>query len=265
MGRQFLSNLRDFREEHVHQETQHVNSPLQHGKSNLGSRGGQGELLRRFISRDVVRASHNDGSLWMINPQQRTHPYLLDWYYMAQPLQQVDNQQSSVLPSETQDAATGIFWPLNVSIRSKNVVEENWNHPPETLQDNFEPSSSKHLTHDSIFHRSDSGGPEDQTESHWWDRSRPCTAGPETSFLEPPVFRYQNFTGGAGISSEISEEQEEEEDSHTNLRKSHTFLTRTMYLDGCEEEAFSLPFNDIYTGSSQNLPFKSDTTDNDIP
>ncbi|KAL5994560.1 autophagy protein atg9 [Asimina triloba] len=233
-GHDFILNLRNFREKQIQcHETQQAYSPTRTWKPTLNSRGHSEAHGLRY-PRPVPQNIYNLDSLWSITADQRTHPYLLDWYYTFHTSVSEENS-SGRLPC-------GFQMP-HQNTPSEPRYEENWGFPLEDrMQGHYQASTSAHIFQDCVPQQHDSGHSGHFTNSHWWDRSGPkSTAEPEASFLEPPLFghhdrdnHYENFSDASG----------HEQQGSSNWRNPNA----SSFMDDCanDDREFNLPFNDVY-------------------
>ncbi|XP_058077951.1 autophagy-related protein 9-like [Magnolia sinica] len=251
-GKQFISTLRNFRERQMqHHETQHAYSPTRTWTLNPNSRGYT--ETHGFLSRDVhynvgpiPRMGYQLGSLWSINADQKTHPYLLDWYYMSHPsFPAYDPRGIPTIPTEAADLQTTDVRMPYENTEVKPRCEENWSFPLEDrMNSHFQASTSSPFVQDSMLQHHDSGHVGFSTESRWWARSGPkLTGGPQASFLEPPIFDRHDSNHDHDNYSDGSREEQE---GGMEWRNPHRF----SFMDDGEKdyEGFNLPFNDIYSG-----------------
>ncbi|GLU07724.1 hypothetical protein SLE2022_246720 [Rubroshorea leprosula] len=244
-GKQFLSNLRTFREQKLQgQGTRFTFSP---------PRLWRGSPMRTYadrisiFSRDVPQNNgYHMGSLWLIEADQKSHPYLLDWYYTSQLHNGTDHtRDTTAIPfEETEQQPRDYFLPTSF-MPKQDRSEEHWgNHCANRSQSHLEASTSAPFFRDSIFRHHDVSDPAHPTKSHWWARSSPHGGQPQASFLEPPDFNY--FDPG-NYHDNFSERSKEEQQFH-DWRDSQ-MLSRTTYIaDDLEAGGdVSLHFDDIYT------------------
>ncbi|XP_042977844.1 autophagy-related protein 9-like [Carya illinoinensis] len=251
LGKQFVSNLRTFREQNLQgQGTRQTYSPRMWRESPIFR--GRGDR-RAFFSRELTHNSpgtgYQLGSLWLIDPDHRTHPYLLDWYYTSQPNHTGDQSRDSVQePFEVTEQHPGDYWmPSNLTRNNEPRYEEyQGDHYEDRTQSHMGASTSAPFFRDSVLrhHASINLANPTSTRSQWWTRSGPDDVQPQTSFLEPPAFNnrisgnhYDNF------SDRSSEEQEQHLDWRNNRK-----LSQTTCMEDLEMGDFNLHFDDIYSG-----------------
>ncbi|KAE8660700.1 putative heat shock protein 70 (HSP70)-interacting protein [Hibiscus syriacus] len=217
-GKQFLSNIRTFREQKLQiQGTRHAYSPdrlLQASPPRTyGDRNG---FLSREMQHDILDTGRNFGSLWIIDAEQKNHPYILVWYYTTSRNRYANGYKrggtAATEPSELGDQRYGDYW-----------VPTNMTHNEARDEDYWQP--------------------------HYDDRSRlqsHLELSTSASFFHgiPPDFnpnssdrRYDN----------ISKRSVEEEDQSLDLRASRR-ISRTTYMDDLEAGGdISLHFDYIYS------------------
>ncbi|KAJ4903516.1 autophagy 9 (APG9) [Raphanus sativus] len=129
LGKQFLSNLRTFRDRKLQEiNTRHTYSSPSRGawrEAPIFRAGGHIDNSNSVLYRDVPRnpRSHAD-SMWLIDSDQRNHPYLLDWYYTSQPHNRTDHhrpveRENELLFTPTPNAAD--CWPPNLGVRGGDM------------------------------------------------------------------------------------------------------------------------------------------------
>ncbi|XP_073009610.1 autophagy-related protein 9 isoform X2 [Typha latifolia] len=257
-GRQFLSSLRKFKEEKMRGETHQEYLPVRAWQCTPGLRGQGDQIIRRFVSRDAPYSSdgiypvgYNSGSLWLINNEERTHPYLLDWYYTSPPLHPIENTDGYPLSPEgaASRPARDIWPPLNKQL---SEIEEDDIWEPcfsDRHQSHLEASTSNALLRDDGLQQHDSG--QQHVENKWWARPSLQPSEPHASFLEPPRFGNQNLGrhNFSHHSDDVSESMEEHEWNDSvgdfDRRNPRSTMSRTMYMDDSDkDEGLSLHFAD---------------------
>ncbi|KAJ0966621.1 hypothetical protein J5N97_023538 [Dioscorea zingiberensis] len=290
-GQQFLSILRNFKEKQMRQMTYQEYS-LNHAKQFTPVLAGQGELIQRpgdviYNNSGAHPTGYHLGSLWMINPDQRTHPYLLDWYYMSPLLGIPDNPNNAPLSNEMAFEQHGDLWRPNDHLQNHIDPEDNWGlpfsdrlhshleastsspffkdsvHHQNPVQSHLEASTPSLLFKDSILHHQNSGHHE--SPSHWWARSGPHSSAPQGSFLEPPPFSaHHNFGHHSDDLSDRSlEEQQHSGDGGGGSAGSRS-LSKTCFLEDSDKaEGFHRPFMDAYGAPLKTLPVRIIPRSND--
>ncbi|EOX94481.1 Autophagy 9 [Theobroma cacao] len=247
-GKQFLSNIRTFREQKLQgQGARHAYSPgrLWRG-SPMRTYGDRNGLLSREMQQNIPATGYNLGSLWLIDADQKNHPYLLDWYYTSRPHHVTSYRRDTAMrPFEPTERQHGDFWVPSNMTHNEARDEEYWpHHYDDRTRSHLEASTSPHFFHDSVLQHHDTNDLAHHTRSHWWARSGSHGAQPQASFLEPPDFNhystdrhYDNF----------SERSVEEQEQFLDWRDSRR-LSRTTYQDDLEAGGdVNLHFDDIYS------------------
>uniref|UniRef100_A0A2P2MKV5 Autophagy-related protein 9 n=2 Tax=Rhizophora mucronata TaxID=61149 RepID=A0A2P2MKV5_RHIMU len=255
-GKQFLSNLRTFKEQKLQEEgIRHVYSPSRMWRVGLNFRGSEGR--NTTFSREFPHQApcfHSD-SLWLINADHRSHPYLLDWYYTSQPHTSVDppidgppGLHTVGQPGELTEQHPRDLWvPSNLAQNEAGYAEEYWGHQSEDrLESHLGTSTSDAFFRKSVFQHQDSNNFGRPSGSRWWDRNCPQGSQPQASFLEPPD-DYIHKTADK-CDDILSERSFEEQEQHLDWRSSRR-LSRTTYMDDDLEAGgnMTLHFGDIYS------------------
>lgn len=250
-GKRFLLNLRTFREQNLHgQVTQPVYSPprMWRGSPNLR---GHGDRISMF-SRDIAPqygpgTGYHLGSLWLIDEDQKNHPYLLDWYYTSRPHHPTTH--TTDIPEELTEATEQQFGdytiPSNLTrndVRYKDYWEEPYDH---RLRPSLGASTSTPYFRESILQNQEFGNLAHPPAegSHWWARSGSKDAQPQASFLEPPDFNRQ---APDNYYDNFSDRGSEEQEQHLDWRNSSK-LSHTIYMDDLDTGDLNLHFDDIYS------------------
>ncbi|XP_074316670.1 autophagy-related protein 9 [Silene latifolia] len=184
-GMQFLTILRTFRDQKVR-----TNSPPRTWQQSplLRERNGRNSYLRR----EEPAPGYHLGSLWLIETEPKSHPYLIDWFYSSGPHQ---------TPENVIDCPT-----VTVDIDNEGS-KEIWNRPfsnqvgpTEDWADSFgnrsisqlgASTSSQYFREESVLRDNNSSTVIPPTRSHWWARGGPGGGvHQEASFIEPPEFRH---------------------------------------------------------------------------
>ncbi|XVF80943.1 hypothetical protein PTKIN_Ptkin15bG0116200 [Pterospermum kingtungense] len=248
-GKQFLSNIRTFREQKLRGEgARQTYSP---------GRLWQGSPLRDLrlraygdsnghLSREMQK---NLGSLWLIDADEKNHPYLLDWYYTSgphhltgygrdiatrqfEPAEQL-HRDTWVPTNITNNEARGeVYWPHNCEDRSQSHLGASTSSPF------FHEGVLQHHATDEVVHHA---------KSHWWARSGSHGVQVQTSFLEPPDFNHYSLDHPHDNLSERS--IEEEHDQFLDWRDAHRSISQMTYLDDIEAGGgdVNLHFDDVYS------------------
>ncbi|XP_022727665.1 autophagy-related protein 9-like isoform X2 [Durio zibethinus] len=252
-GKQFLSNIRTFRDLKLQEGgARKAYSPgrLLRGSPlrdlHLRAYGDRNGLLSREMQQNIPGTGYNLGSLWLIDADQKNHPYLLDWYYTSRP-HYVNSyrRDTATRPFEPAEQQHGDNW-LRINITNSEARgEEYWpRHHDDWSQSHLEASTSAPLFHESVLQHHDTNELAHHTRSHWWARSGSHGAHSQTSFLEPPDF---NHYSPDHPHDNISERSVEEQDQILDWRDSQR-LSRTTYMDDLEAGGdVNLHFDDIYS------------------
>ncbi|XVF71981.1 hypothetical protein PTKIN_Ptkin12aG0084200 [Pterospermum kingtungense] len=247
-GKQFLSNIRTFREQKLQgQGARHAYSPGRFWRgSPLRGYGDRNDLFSREMHQNIPGTGYNLGSLWLIDADQKNHPYLLDWYYTSRPHHVSSyRRDTATRPFEPAEQHHEDNWvPTNMT-HNEDRDEEYWpDHYNDRSRTHLEASTSAPFFHESVLQHHDTNDLAHHTRSHWWDRVASHGAQPQTSFLEPPDFNryssdhhYDNFSERSG----------EEQDQFLDWRGSRR-LSRSTYMEDLEAGGdLNLHFDDIYS------------------
>ncbi|PPD99845.1 hypothetical protein GOBAR_DD03169 [Gossypium barbadense] len=247
-GKHFLSNIRTFRDQMLQgQGARHVYSSdrLWRG-SPLRAYSDRNDFLSKEMQQNIL-GGYNMDSLWLIEANQKNHPYLLDWYYTSRAQQMPSyRRDTAARPFEPAEEQHKNYWgPINTTHDEARDKEYRPHHFDDGSLSHLEASTSAPFFHESVLQHHDTNVSVHHTRSCWWLRDGSDGAQPQTSFLEPPDFNrhssnhpYDNF----------SERNVEDEDQFLDWRDSWR-LSRTTYLDDLEAgEDVNLHFDDIYSG-----------------
>lgn len=262
-GKEFLLKLTAFRERNLqHQGTRAAYSPprnLQHqgarrayspprmwgGSPMLRGRRDRHGIFARELTHNISGPGYHLDSLWLMDAGQKNQPYLLDWYYMAQPDHASGHSGDGAHgPVEETEQHPGDYWmPSNLTQNSPKYEEYWGDHYEDRVESHLAASTSTSFLRDSVLRHHDSGNLPDPIRRDWWARSGANPAQIHTSFLEPPDFNNQHADNNYGNFSErSSEEQEQHLDWRTDRK-----LSRTINVDDLEAGEFNLHFDDIYS------------------
>ncbi|XP_062080511.1 autophagy-related protein 9 [Humulus lupulus] len=249
-GKQFLSNLRTFREQQMRQGqgTRLPYSPPRMWQGNL--------TLRGHLSRDMPQYSpgtgYHMGSLWLIDADQKSHPYLLDWYYTSHPHHQTSHSGDIEEAIEATEQQFGDYWtPPNLTQHNAGYednlnldlhTQHNTTHGDYFVQQynsNLGASTSGSFFRESDIQNQELGSLALPNRSHWWDRRNLQGVQPQASFLEPPDFNRNHDDNSSDRSTE-------EQNPHLDWRNSRK-LSQTTYMDDLDTGGISLHFDDIYS------------------
>ncbi|XP_014496029.1 autophagy-related protein 9 isoform X1 [Vigna radiata var. radiata] len=253
-GKQFLINLRKFREEKLPvQGIIHAASPprMWRGISNTGSNIGD---RNRFMSREMPYSTfltgNHLGSLWLIEANQHNHPYLLDWYYTS--------RSSDVNQGDDPSEAFGVIehhsgehWiPSNMTHNESEYEECSNENRRGWAQSHLVTSTSVPIFRESFIQDQSYNGLTHTTRSHWWARHAQQGGQNQTSFFEPPDFNQERYNYYDKFSDRGSEEEDREHRLYS--RDSHR-LSRT-YTDDLGAGELNLHFDDIYSKPPETPP-----------
>lgn len=259
-GNQFLKKLRTFREQKLQ------GHGTRHGYSPPRGFGDRNNLLLRERPHHTLGTGCQLGSLWLIDADQKNHPYLLDWYYTSRPHH--TTSYTGDIPEEPIEVTEqhSADWMPPSFTDNQVRFEELWGHHYEDrTQSNLGASTSAPFHRGSVLQHHDGGNSAHPTGSHWWARTgqhhgtqpqssflEPPEFGqhitqPQSSFIEPPDFIRQPSDNYYGNFSDRSLEEQEQE-QHFDWKNYHK-LSRTTYVDDLDLEAgdFNLHFDDVYS------------------
>jgi len=266
-GKQFLLNLRTFRDQNLQgQGARHTHSSPRMWRGSPSFRGPGDRNIPFSREMPFNTPGFQLGSLWLLDIDQRNHPYLLDWYYTSRPHSSTNNtRDATAVPFEAaeQQHSRDYWTPSNLEQNEARYDEEFWGH-------NYQDRSGSHLgasTSAPFFQESglhhDSSNLAHPTRSHWWVRSGPFGAQPQASFLEPPDFHQASFLEPPDFNlhasenhyDNLSEKSLEDHEQHLDWRGTSR-LSRTTYLDDDIEagRSVSLLFDDIYSRPPDTPP-----------
>lgn len=255
LGNQFLSNLRTFREQRLQgQGNTQAYSPSRMWR---GSPIFRGHGDRPNFPHNSPGTGYRLSPLWLIDADQKNHPYLLDWYYTSQPNHMTGNSRDGPPePFEATEQHPGDYWmPSNLTPNEPRYAEYWGDQFEDRTQSHLRASTSSPFFRDSVLRHHDSSNLVNPTRSHWWDRSGPHGAQPQTSFLEPPDF---NQHTPANYYDNLSERSSND---HENLHwRDDNKLSRTTYMDDLEAGEFNLHFDDIYSRPPETPRINPDTS-----
>ncbi|KAH7517360.1 hypothetical protein FEM48_Zijuj09G0055400 [Ziziphus jujuba var. spinosa] len=247
-GKRFLLNLRTFREQKMQgQQTGLAYSPgrMWRGSPSLRGHADRMSMLSREMPQHSSVRGHHLDSMWLIDAEQKNHPYLLDWYYTSHAHHTTNNTRE--IPEESFQVAVqqpGDYWTPSNLTQNDARFEGYWGHLNEyRAESNLGASTSAPFFRESVLQHHDSGNLVHPTRSHWWARSGPNTAQPQASFLEPPDF---NRHAAADNYYENYSDRSLEEEQQLDWRNSRK-LSQTTYFDDIESGEFNLHFDDVYS------------------
>lgn len=271
LGKRFLLELRTFREHKLQgQGIRNVCSPprMWRGSSNLrGNRDRNNTLLRE--SPYTAGTGYQMGSLWLIDVEQKNHPYLLDWYYTSRYIQTADHRVDiPTVTYEVPEYRQGDYSMPSNFMQNEARYEQYWDHDDEArLQSHLGASTSTPVFQESVLQHHEPGNLLQPTRSAWWARSGPDNAQPQSSFVEPPDFEWRTRSGPdiarphssfleppdfnrntahTNYSDNLSERSLEEREQHLEWRNSRG-LSRTTHADDLDLGDLYLHFDDVYS------------------
>ncbi|KAG5246319.1 autophagy family protein [Salix suchowensis] len=181
-GKQFLLNLRTFRDQKMWRGSPSFRGP---GDRNIP------------FSREMPfnTPGLHLGSLWLLDIDQRNHPYLLDWYYTSRSSTSNTGDATAVPFEAAEQQHSRDYWtPSNLEQNEARYDEEFRGHSHQhRSESHLGASTSAPFFEESLLQHHDSSNLAHPTRSHWWARSGPFDAQPQASFLEPPDFRQASF------------------------------------------------------------------------
>ncbi|KAB1213735.1 Autophagy-related protein 9 [Morella rubra] len=265
-GKQVLLNLRTFREQNLQgQGTRQAYSPSRMWRGSplfTGLRDRRG-ILSREVTHNSPRTGYQLDSLWLIDSDQKNHPYLLDWYYTSRP-----NLVTGCSRDIPQEPCQGTeehpldYWMRASPTQNEPRYEDCWGDNYEgRTQSHLGASASTPFFRDSVIQHHASGSLANPTRSQWWARTDPHGVQAQTSFLEPPAFNHPT----SGNHYEIfSDRSSEEQDQHLDWRINHK-LFRTTNTDDLEAGEFNLHFDDVYSGHPEIHRINQEPTSLETP
>ncbi|KAG7989546.1 hypothetical protein I3843_03G245500 [Carya illinoinensis] len=255
-GKQFLSNLRTFREQNLQgQGARQTFSPRKwRGSPVVRGRGDRRGFLSRELTHKSPGTGYQLGSLWLTDADQKNHPYLLDWYYTSRLNHVAGHSRDSPRDFEaTDEQHPGDYWMPSNLTKNEPRYEEYWgDHYEDRAQSHLGASTSTPFFRDSILqhHASSNLAHPTTTRSQWWARSGPYDGQPQTSFLEPPAFTHHS---SENYYDNLSDRSLEEQEQHLDWRNNRK-LAQATYMDDIEVGELNLHFDDIYIADLQKLP-----------
>jgi len=253
-GKQFLSNLQKFKEKQIRQQALAQYQAMEASGFVAGTRGQRDDTFQQLNSdihghaETTLPPVYNLSPLGLLDTDQRTHPYILDWYYVCHP----PHQDRAEAPQfEQAFPETGVI--TSPPARETSEIEEvgDWDYELyERVQSHLGASTSSALFRNTpVKHH----GTEDKTNSNWWAHAPAYPSGPQGSFIEPPEFgnRYMTDPHSSNHSGDTSEgSMEDLEQSNrrsSSVWRSPQALSKTRYMDDSDiEEGLSLHFADVH-------------------
>lgn len=262
-GKQFLLNLRTFRERKlsVH-ANRHTSSPtgLWRNSPNIGSNGGRNRFVSAETPYSTFVTGNHLGSLWLIEANQNSHPYLLDWYYTSRP-HDVTLSDAPLEPFGVTEPYSRDYWMPSDLTQKEPVYEEYSNeYREDRATSQLGASTSAPIFRERLIQDQDSNELSHPTRSHWWDRSNPHGRQAETSFFEPPDFNHRTtYNDYDKFSDRGSDDQDQDQEQRIYWRDHHK-LSRTSCTDDLEAGEFNLHFGDIYSRPPETPTINTSTT-----
>ncbi|OWM73897.1 hypothetical protein CDL15_Pgr018957 [Punica granatum] len=199
-GKQFLSHLRAFRDRMLqgHCPRPSYSPPRAWWAGpNLRGYAERNSFYSREVQQDALETGNHLGSLWLVDIDQRNHPYLLDWYYTSLGAQrgcmanhQIEDPKVDV--AAKQHLGEDLWTPPDFA-QDEARFEEFWGRGESTMDRSVShlgasTSVAPVLFRESVFQQHESRNLGPPSRSHWWARSGPNLMQMETSFIEPPEF-----------------------------------------------------------------------------
>lgn len=227
-----------------------MTSRMQHGNLNFRGLGDRNSYLSRevpFVT-NILGTGNQLGSMWLADGERKNYPYILDWFYTLRPQPTSDTSRENPQPFDVIQEDTNDFWTSPQLRQKEELCDENQGCLyKDRAHNHLEASTSAPLFHESsVLRQHESSHVAHPTGSHWWARTKPPTANPETSFLEPPNFNHDRYDYYDNIS-------DRSEQDHLDWRNNSS-LSRTFIMDDLDGGGFNLPFGDIYGRQSDNSP-----------
>ncbi|KAM6565158.1 hypothetical protein CsatB_025156 [Cannabis sativa] len=253
-GKQFLSNLRTFRERQMRQG--HGNR-LPYSPARMW----QGNPTFRDTPQYSQGTGYHMGSLWLIDADQKSHPYLLDWYYTSHPHHHRTNSSRDIEEAiEATEQQFGDYWsPPNlrqdnaryeVNINLDHQTQHNTTRGDYFVQQygsNLGASTSASFFRESDIENQELGNLTLPNRTKWWDRDAQGLQQPQASFLEPPDFNRRDSVNLYDNSSDRSTTEEQDQQQHLVDWRNSRNLSRTTYMDDLDTDGISLHFDDIFS------------------
>ncbi|KAJ7977263.1 Autophagy-related protein 9 [Quillaja saponaria] len=282
LGKHLLLNLRTFRDHNLQRHgTRHAYSPptMWRGSPNLRGPGDRNSYLSGELPYNASGTGNHLGSLWLIEADQKNHPYLLDWYYTCRSHDMTGySRDAPTEPFEVFQQHSEDYWmPAKLTQNEPRYEEYLGEYSEDRAESHLGASTSAPLFRESLYQHHNSSNSPHPTRSHWWARSGPRGAQVQTSFLEPPDFNHQmsnnyydkgledqeqHISGphGAQVQTSFLEPPDfnhqmsnnyydkglEDQEQHLDWRN-YQRLSRTTYTDDLETGEPNLHFDDIYS------------------
>ncbi|KAL2556916.1 autophagy 9 (APG9) [Forsythia ovata] len=250
-GKQFLASLKAFRDQKLQGQGTRIAQLASRMHQQSPNFRGFGDR-NSFFSREMPFGNVVTGSMWLIDGEQKNFPYILDWYYTSQ-----NHDRAGYSRDISSNTFAGFeenpkdFWTASHSTQNEAKYGNNRRYlDKDRVQSHLEASTSAPLFQESVLqHHNSSIAEHHPTKSHWWARSPPQGADPQTSFLDPPNFfhnaphdHYDNFS-----------DRSVDDQEHLEWRHSKR-LSQTFFMDDLDGGEFHLPFDDIYSSRPLESP-----------
>ncbi|XP_051182434.1 autophagy-related protein 9 [Lolium perenne] len=275
-GKQFLQNLQKFKERQIRQQAIAQYQAME-ASGFVDSTGQRDDIFRQLLP-SIIRnhadaippAAYNFGPLGLLDTDQRTHPYILDWYYMCHS-PHTDRAEASL---HFDEESPEFFQNTSPPGRETSEIEEAENNYSEVYgraESHMGASTSSTLfRHAPTKHH----GKEDSSAGNWWGQAPAYPHDPQQdsfveppefekhnmaalgSFLEPPEFGNRNMardsrsshhSGDISEGSEGDLEQGDNRSTSSSSWRNPQTLARTRYMDDSymeEEDGLDLHFAD---------------------
>lgn len=247
-GKQFLSNLQKFKEKQIRQQALAQYQAMEASGFVAGTRD-QRDIHGHAEA--TLPPVYNLSPLGLLDTDQRTHPYILDWYYMCHP---PHSDRAEVPQFEQAFPETGVS--TSPPARETSEIEEvgDWdNELYERVQSHLGASTSSALFWNTPVKHHGTEDNTNSTNSNWWAHAPAYPSGPQGSFIEPPEFgnRYMTDTHSSNHSGDTSEGSTEDLEQgngrSSSVWRSPQALSKTRYMDDSDtEEGLSLHFADVH-------------------
>jgi autophagy-related protein 9 len=282
-GKQFLTNLQKFKEKQIRQQALAQYQAMEASGFVASTRGHRDDIFHQLLPSDIHNraeavspAVYNLGPLGLLDTDQRSHPYILDWYYVCHP-PHLDRTEApyfnEVFPETSENTGSAAFKASEIeeargwdsdTVPPPRADRDEWNFNHERVRSHMDASTSSNLFHHApVEHRDTKGNIID-----WWDQAPEHSTGQQGSFLEPPEFGNRYVAGNrssyhSGYLSDGSvEELERSYNRSSSSWRRPQDLSTTRYMDDSDiEEGLNLPFADLPQKDEDARHGTSDTND----
>lgn len=164
---------------------------------NLNFRGSsdRNPYFSREMNIDNLGGGYQLDSMWLMAGEQRSCPYILDWYYTSCPHDMTDGPRGTQRDQfDAGEESREDVWKRSNSLQNKLGDDENWGHTfnddDDRTRSHLDASTSAPLFRESsVLQQHDTNNNlAHSAKRDWWARSRPQVRDPQTSFLEPSTF-----------------------------------------------------------------------------